>query len=434
MTNATKNPAAAEKVAEKANTQTLKLLKCVIGLLLVVVALGAAAVAAPFAAAEKYDCDGNSASSVVSDETSVTQKDSACENLSEFTMDTFMSGMMLTSTSLDDMMSTMQAMTDNTFMLNGEEYSMDSMVAVNIMTEDAAVMVDGVELTPEEMPPSTVFTLPGADGASTVMITTSFDGAVESVIEMDSQGATKSQMQAVTPGCLVSITPEMVDQEKLDQFILADSASEDPTSDGNQTATNTTGTTSANNVRRNLQTCGSNDKVVEVAFGADSSFCSKFGGRWGAIAKINKIVSIANMLFQVPGLCTKIRVKFCDIQCTQATDRYRASVLEHKSGCGDDGLLQAAKFLWKNDAALAGKRGDATHIFTAESFECNADGRCIVGCAFDDQVCNVGNAFGVNNIGYSSDERLQANLFAHELGHNLVSAHLSSLPYFSVCF
>jgi hypothetical protein len=324
-------------------------------------------------------------------------------------------------------MSTMQEMTDSTFMLNGEKYSMDSMVAFNLMTEEATVMVDGVELTPEEMPPSTVFTMPGADGASTVMITTSFDGAVESVIEMDSEGATTSQMQAVTPGCLVSITPEMVDQEKLDQFIMA-SDPEDPTSDGNQTAT------SGNNLRRNLQTTcdGSNDKVIKVALGADSSYCSKNGGRWGAIKQMRKIVGIANMQYQVPGLCTEILINFCDIQCTPSTDRYRASVLENKSGCDNTGFLQAAQELWKTDTTLAGKRGDSTHIFTADPFECDSDG-CVIGCAAFDKACDTENAFGVNNMGFTNDDHLQAMLFAHELGHNLVSAHLSPLLYSSVC-
>jgi hypothetical protein len=253
------------------------------------------------------------------------------------------------------------------------------------------------------------------------MITTSFEGAVESVIEVDSQGATKFQMQAITPGCLVSITPDMVDQEKLDKFIMA-SDTEDPT--------NTTGTTTGSNVRRNLQTCGSgNDKVVRVAFGADSSFCSKYGGRNGAIRQINKIVSIADMQYTVPGLCTKIRVNFCDIQCTPATDRYRPSILENQSGCGNTGFLQAAGELWKNDATLAGKRGDVTIIFTANPFEC-MDGACIVGCAVTRGVCIMDRAFGVNNIGYTNDERRQAIVFAHELGYILVSAHLSSLLYF----
>jgi hypothetical protein len=404
MTNASENHTAAEKAAEKANTQTLKLLKCVIGLLLVVVALGAAAVAAPFAAAEKYDCDGNSASNVVSDETPVTIKQSACENLSGFTMDTFMSDMMLTSTSLDEMMLTMQAMTDNTFMLNGDEYSMDSMIPVNIMTEDAVVMVDGVELTPEEMPPSTVFTLPGADGASTVMITTSFDGAVESVIEIDSQRATKSQMQAVTPGCLVSITPEMVDQEKLDQFMAA---SEDATSVGNQTATNTTVTTSANNVRRKLQTCGNFDEVVDVAFGADSTFCNKFGGRWGAIARINKIVTIANTYTP---LC--IRIKFCDIQCTAATDRYKSSLRDQK--CIP--FVLSAGRLWENNAALSGKRGDATHIFTAVNFkDLLPPYDPISGCT----ASSRGIFFGAENMGYTSSERIQANIFVNQLSKQI---------------
>jgi hypothetical protein len=314
-------------------------------------------------------------------------------HLSEFTIDTFMSGMILTSSSTDDMISTMQEMTDNTFMLNGEEYSMGSMVVVNIMTEDATIMVDGVELTPKEMPPSTVFTMPGADGASTVMITTSFDGAVESVIEVDSEGSTKSQMQAITPGCLVSITPEMVDQEKLDQFIMA-SDSEDPT--------NTTETTSGNNVRRNLQTCGSgNDKVVEVAFGADSSFCSKYGGGNGAIRQINRIVAIADMQYRSPDLCTNVRVKFADIRCTPATDRYRASILDNQSGCGNIGFLQAAKELWKNDTALAENRGDSTQIFTADYFECNDFG-CVLGCATFDTVCDVETAFGVNDMGFTT--------------------------------
>ena len=59
------------------------------------------------------------------------------------------------------------------------------------------------------------------------------------------------------------------------------------------------------------------------------------------------------------------------------------------------------------------------HLFGGRDF---SDGS-VIGCAFYSN-CNKDWGYGVNHMTFTSDLRLQAVLFAHELGHNLDLPHL----------
>jgi hypothetical protein len=101
-------------------------------------------------------------------------------------------------------------------------------------------------------------------------------------------------------------------------------------------------------------------RVIEVTFGADSSFCSKAGGRRNAIARIGEMVALANEKYKVPGICARISIKFCDIQCNASTDRYnsQSALASREQSCEAFALLVIDK--WKTTQYLKPKRGDAT--------------------------------------------------------------------------
>jgi hypothetical protein len=268
----------------------------------------------------------------------------------------FMSDMMMKSDATVDMMNTMEDVSDGTFMVNGNMYSMEDMEPMlDMLTADATIDVDGVELDPELYPPPTVF-VSNSNGMS-MLVTTTLEGDVDTVFQIDAEGTTTAQMQAISPGCMVSITPEMMDEEKLSEFTLGEAVlvpgTDDPTRKLETSALDpATG--------RQLQAPCGPLRVIEVAFGADSSFCSKAGGRRNAIARIGEMVALANEKYKVPGICARISIKFCDIQCNASTDRYnsQSALASREQSCEAFALLVIDK--WKTTQYLKPKRGDAT--------------------------------------------------------------------------
>ena len=330
----------------------------------------------------------------------------SCEGIPDEMVQTFMSSMMLKSESTTEMMSTMQDMSDGSFMMNGKTYSMDDMEPVSMLTDDATIDVDGDELDRKLYPPPTVFGS-SSDGMR-MLVTTTLEGDVDTVVEMDTTGVTTAQMQAISPGCMVTITPEMMDKEKLSEFNLGDNLAPGTEDNTRRLETSPLDDTTP----RQLQACASL-RVIEVAFGADSTFCSKAGGRSNAIAKIRSIVALASMHFEVPGICARIAIKFCDIQCNAATDHYVDSLSVSRTvDCFD--FLNSVKDLWLNqNQYLNSKRGDTTHVFTGNP----VDDVYEIGCAFEPALCDSF-SFGVNQIFFSENIALQVSLFAQELGHN----------------
>jgi hypothetical protein len=310
---------------------------------------------------------------------------------------------------------------DGTFMVNGNMYSMEDMEPMlDMLTAEATIDVDGVELDPELYPPPTPPTVfvSNSNGMS-MLVTTTLEGDVDTVFQFDAEGTTVAQMQAISPGCMVSITPEMMDEEKLSEFKLGEIVlvpdTDDPT---RKLATSPLDLATG----RQLQASCGTLRVIEVAFGADSSFCSKAGGRSKAIAKIGQMVSWANQKYKVPGICARISIKFCDIQCNASTDRYNSqsalAVRENKGCLEPENFLHFVIHLWNDSEYLRSKRGDATHVFSGTHiYPENADRSRAVGCGAFSSLCRS-SALGVNNIYFNPNLAMQATLFAHELGHN----------------
>lgn len=156
-------------------------------------------------------------------------------------------------------------------------------------------------------------------------------------------------------------------------------------------------------------------RVIEVTFGADSSFCSKAGGSSKTITKIGQMVALANQKYKVPAICARIRIKFCDIQCNASTDHYSSEIALAKREVSCDAFLTFVKNLCYNYAYLKARRGDATHLFSGTPVAPYSTGT--VGCAWTKSLCND-YSFGVNNIYFTPDLAFQTAVFAHELGHN----------------
>ena len=91
------------------------------------------------------------------------------------------------------------------------------------------------------------------------------------------------------------------------------------------------------------------------------------------------------------------------------------------SGCNGYGVLDIF-----GETARANQPNvyrDAWHLFSGANFSGNT-----IGCAALNVCKSVSSGYGVNQITFSTSLRLQAVLFAHELGHNLGLSHLSSTP------
>jgi hypothetical protein len=46
-----------------------------------------------------------------------------------------------------------------------------------------------------------------------------------------------------------------------------------------------------------------------------------------AVAKIGQMVALANQKHKVPGICARIRIKFCDIQCNSSADHCSSDMI-----------------------------------------------------------------------------------------------------------
>jgi hypothetical protein len=234
----------------------------------------------------------------------------------------------------------------------------------------------------------------------------------------------------------VTVTPEDVDDKKLDKFRMEDvmppgetrrlrgpqvndfvDVSEDLAIDGDH---------------RSLQeSCGSFD-VIEVALVVDSSLCAYAGGSSNVNTLSQSIVAAASKYYEVPGICKKLQISYLEIHCDQATDPIRPflSLAGTNNVCGNsNGLLQ------KFDGYVRSKgiSSDVNHLFHGKDFT----GTRTVGCAYIGTLCSTyGYNTGVNEITFSSSLSKQSKLVAHETGHICSANHLSQkddVMYRNIC-
>ncbi|CAJ1924303.1 unnamed protein product [Cylindrotheca closterium] len=302
------------------------------------------------------------------------------------------------------------------FKANGRTYSVKDLQPFNVFTYDGTIMVDG-EPQPleDDSNRSRLFMRKGEHG-ETILVSREgekedTDGRIKSIDVLGHDG-TEVFLQALSDGSLVSIRQEDVDRQKLkglsiggirgdeDELIL------DPNIDDD----------SGNN--RKLQQGCSSYKVVEVAIAYDSSFCSQVarGSPDTARSVVEAAVARAALLFEE--ICIRVRLSHLEGYCTASQDPYRTAMATNDIGCGSRrGALQVFQNIWQNSRTNINR--DAAHLFYGTNFPGSA-----IGCASTPALCNS-QSYGVNQMSISSNPIFQGNLFAHELGHNMGSPHVS---------
>jgi len=156
---------------------------------------------------------------------------------------------------------------------------------------------------------------------------------------------------------------------------------------------------------------GSSFRMIEVAIAYDLTFCATYNAEaWTAQSAIESIVAMASKYYEVGGLCAMIQLSYVEGYCDQSNDIYAPFIQ-------DDSLLNIFKDYWNTHRQHVAR--DTAHLFTGTDFSSNN----AIGRAFISEICDLQNAYGINWITFSTELKLQANLFAHELGHNAGAHH-----------
>jgi len=305
----------------------------------------------------------------------------------------------------------------NTIKVNGVVHSLDNLVPMNVFSSDATYLDEGV---PKSLPMAATFMK--IEGDSTMLVTKEGPRGNVKTIDITYTDGSNMYMEEVSNGMLAVMLPEARDKEAMKQFIMADpqdsGESGGTSSDPGRKLTKDYDS-SLNENERHLQSGCSSLKVIDIAIAYDSSFCAKAGGSGNANNAVQQIVARVSTLYQ-NNFCGKIQISHMEGFCDPNTDPYAAGVRLNQSGCGNSGLLQFFSGYWSTNRGSV--RRDAAHLFSGTGLECSNDG-CVIGCANVANLCSSSDSYGVNYIAFSSDGQMQANLFAHELGHNAGSDH-----------
>ncbi len=151
--------------------------------------------------------------------------------------------------------------------------------------------------------------------------------------------------------------------------------------------------------------------IADLAMDTDFEFFQALGS------------SVANVVSFIEGQTNQVEAIYRDhteivyelgtiIVRSSSSDPYVST----SSGCGSPGLLQEFQSEWNSNQG--GVKRDVAGLFTGKDLDGN-----IIGCAFGPVVCNLGGAYGVNQILFSGNANSRTGLFAHELGHNWSAGH-----------
>lgn len=191
------------------------------------------------------------------------------------------------------------------------------------------------------------------------------------------------------------------------------------------TATATNGITVDNSISNTQQPPGcSSYKIATIAVAFDSTFCSSEDkNERKAIFAIQKIVSMASLMFEQQGVCVKLRIGHLEGFCNPNDDPFVEGLsISSNIGCSANvsssispntnttNLLDWFTNYWKQNHADS-VSVDAVHLFYHQDLD--GDG---IGCATYFDFCD--HAYSVNSMDFSHDEIRRATLFARELAHN----------------
>mmetsp|Transcript_4214 Transcript_4214/g.9882 ORF Transcript_4214/g.9882 Transcript_4214/m.9882 type:complete len:583 (+) Transcript_4214:178-1926(+) len=300
------------------------------------------------------------------------------------------------------------------FKANGRTYSVNDLQPLNVFTYNATIMVDGEPQPLEDDCSRSRLFMSKGDHGETILVSREggkedTNGTIKSIDVLGHDG-TEEFLQALSDGSLVSIRQQDVDRQKLkglsiggirgdeDELIL------DPNIDD-------TG-------NRKLQQGCSSYKVVEVAIAYDSSFCSQVadGSPDTARSVVEAAIARAALLFEE--ICIRVKLSHLEGYCTASLDPYQAAMMTNDIGCGSRrGALQVFQDIWQTSRTNINR--DTAHLFYGTNFPGSA-----IGCASTPALCDS-RSYGVNQMSVSSNPTFRGNLFAHELGHNMGSPHVS---------
>jgi Metallo-peptidase family M12 len=312
-------------------------------------------------------------------------------------------------------------------------YGLSDLEVVDVYSSDAQYILDGEPIALPSVTESR--TLIGKSrGGDTIMITKGMSDEIHTLDIFGPDGSDE-YMATVKPGVLASITADDLDLESLKKFtmgdmVFLDGEEENDEAEPFQRALKGAPLLEGRYLRakkkqrevvspggagdRFLQSSGcSSFRVIEVALAFDSTFCAKQGGEQATRQEIERIVARASLMYQAQGVCTKLVISHLEGFCSSSQDPYRAGVNTNDIGCsGQNGLLQAFKQYWQVNRGSV--RRDAAHLFYARDLAGSS-----VGCATVRVLCSTSNAYGVNEMEFSTDQQRRAIVFTHELGHNI---------------
>eukprot|EP00980_Cylindrotheca_fusiformis_P010714 scaffold2401_cov111-Cylindrotheca_fusiformis.AAC.6 len=303
------------------------------------------------------------------------------------------------------------------FEVNGKQYTLGDLEPANVFGPNATLMEDGVlkSLESADARRSRLFTSKGGEGESFLVVKEGFSGdetggsGMIRSIDMLNVDGSEVYMESLSDGTLVTIRGEDRDRQKLDEFSIGPIKGEDD---------EVVLLDQYSGHHRDLQEYCASYKVIEVAIAYDSTFCSTVAGGSSSQARerIEQIVARTSLLYEP--ICVRVRLSHLEGYCTAALDPYVQVVRYNNIGCGITfGALQAFRNYWNMHRQNI--RRDAAHLFFGRNLPGGA-----IGCASRPALCNS-LAYGANEMSFTSDIQLQANLFAHELGHNAGAPHLN---------
>ncbi|MBI3847149.1 MAG: hypothetical protein HY292_21180 [Planctomycetes bacterium] len=161
--------------------------------------------------------------------------------------------------------------------------------------------------------------------------------------------------------------------------------------------------------------CGNDVCVAQLACDADVEFYQNHDSSTGQVqSRIEALVNIANVEYE----------RDVDITHVITTVIVRTAEPDPYSTTGVTTMLGEMRTYW--NANHAGVVRDTAHLFTGKN---STDG--FIGFAFIGVICDLANAYGVSQSEFSSATFCDADLIAHEVGHNWGGNHCTcaSPPY-----
>jgi len=309
----------------------------------------------------------------------------------------------------------------NTIVANEREYSLDGLSEYLIRGPDFVHTVDGAEVALPEQ--SSLWKGQDENGASIFMVKNESGFPTFIHIQDGNRESSIISMPGDFSGAMVAISADDYDYDMMNKMFHYGEDDDEATDSEDKTNTafdmlDENGNRRAKSIdpehfHRELQGCNTFTSI-DVAIVYDSSFCSRYGGTaTGAQSRIDAIVGMASRHYEVPGLCTTLRISDLEGYCDPNTDIYRDVI-------GSDNLLSIFREHWNSDRQSRPR--DAAHLFSGTDFSDND----AVGRALTSTVCNLQAAYGIDWMTWTDDLNVQSLLFAHEVGHNAGAPHFGN--------